>query len=251
MDLQNFYSDKRRLSYNPTSRKFAKRSGIRALIAYDDRFDEVVKTLTELIQESDKKIKLLDIGIGDAVYENLLPKEILKKVDIYGIDISQKQLDRSKSILREGKIVDLNSEKLPYRANQFDMVLVSELLEHVFYPDQVLAEAVRVLKKGGKFVLTYPNSGALQLRLALAFTGRSPLLNYPKNQEHIRFFDKNDILDMIGESAILIEYQGLSSCVFDAWNFPFKLFMPRIFEIVGNKIFPSIALGHLMVLTKK
>jgi ubiquinone/menaquinone biosynthesis C-methylase UbiE len=258
MDTQKFYEEDRRLSYNPAEvygsqiKSGMTRVGWKKLFAFDDRFVTVSKKLANLIRNTkvSGRVKLLDIAMGDGVYERMLPKELLDRCDIYAIDISKTQLNRIKDIITEGKIVDLNSEKLPYKDNTFDIVIVSELLEHVFYPDKVLSEAVRVLKKDGRFLLTYPNSGALQLRLSLFFTGSSPLLNYPGNKEHIRYFKKRDIVEMIEEKASLIEYSGLGSLLFAKWNFPIRFPVFRIKQIFWNRFLPNMALGNMMVFKK-
>lgn len=253
MDTSEFYEEKRRLSYNPAELSHYSPKGWKKLFAFDDRFVTVSRKLADLIRMTNGKggkIKILDIAIGDGVYERMLPAEILAKCDIYGVDISKTQLARVKDVIKEGKIVDLNSERLPYNDNTFDIVIVSELLEHVFYPDKVLQEAIRVLKKGGHFLLTYPNSGALQLRLSLLLTGGSPLLNYPGNKEHIRFFKKSDILAMIEGRAKLLEYRGLGSMLFAKWNFPIRIPMLRIKQLLWNRALPNWALGN-MILFKK
>lgn len=251
MDLTAFYQEKDRLSYNPKEKYSVKRSGLRAPISYDDRFVTVAKNLNVLIRSIKKsEIKILDIGVGDAVYENLLVKDLLGRVGFYGIDISRKQLTRAKKYLKEARVVDLNKEAIPYQSSSFDIVIASEILEHVFYPEKVLQEAARVLRPNGYLLLTYPNSGALQLRLSLFFTGASPLLNYPINKEHIRFFRRQNILEMIGKSLKLIHFEGLDSFLFGEWNFPIKIITPRILEVLGNRFFPNLALGHFMVFKK-
>ena len=57
-------------------------------------------------------VRVLDIGVGDAIYESLFRPEILKKVKIYGIDISSHQLKRAKNFLKEGKIVELKRQSI-------------------------------------------------------------------------------------------------------------------------------------------
>ncbi len=253
MDLSNFYSQKNRLNYNPSSTVTLKRNGLKKYFAYDDRFLNVTKEIVELVNLKDRQVlKVLDIGVGDAIYERLLPEALFKKMEFYGVDISVKQLKRSGKYLKQLRKVDLNKESVPYKDNFFDLVIISEVLEHVFFPEKVIAEAIRVLKKAGFLLITFPNSGALQLRLSLLLTGRSPLLNYPQNLEHIRFFSKEDILSIVKSNLELFKYRGLSSLLFDTWNFPttFRLYLPRFLQVFCNKFFPNLALGNLMVFKK-
>ena len=251
MDLTKFYQEKSRLKYNPSHNISLIRSGVKAFVAFDDRFIEVANKLSEIISALDlPKIKLLDVGIGDGVYEKLLPKASLSNLDVFGLDLSRAQLERSKSIVKEGKIIDFDKNNIPYKDDYFNIVIVSEILEHLFYPKKVLLESLRVLKKNGYLILTYPNSGALQLRLSVFFRGSSPLLNYTENKEHIRFLNKKDILKMIGGRARVKYYSGLGSLLFDKWNFPLKLVMPRALQVMGNYLLPNLALGNLMLIQK-
>ncbi len=251
LDLTAFYSDKRRLSYNPTDYASNNRNGFKKLVAFDDRFYYVSNLLNKVVRESKReKLRMLDIGVGDAVYESMIEKDLLKKIEITGVDISKEQLKRAKEYLKNAKVVNLDNQKLPFKSNNFDIVLISEVLEHVFYPDKVVKEGLRVLAKGGYFVLTYPNSGALQIRLSLLFSGFSPLLNFSKNKEHIRFFNKSDILSFLSKDTKIKYYQGLGSFLFADWNFGRKIIMPRFLEIIGNKYLPQLALGNLLVFRK-
>lgn len=249
--LSKFYGNNSRLTYHPRKNLLAKRIGIRRLISFDDRFVTIASRLEVLIINLPKsKVRILDIGVGDAAYESMLGKRALNKSEIYGIDISERQLSRSRNYLAESKVVDLNSEGVPYDSDFFDIVIVSELLEHVFFPEKVLNEALRVLKNNGYLVITYPNSGSLQLRMGLLLKGFSPLLNYPQNSEHIRFYNKADIISMVGGKCKEIYFQGLSSFLFGKWNFHLKIITPRFLQVFGNKFLPGLALGNLLIFKK-
>jgi len=49
-----------------------------------------------------------------------------------------------------------SAESIPVKDETFDMVLMTEVLEHLEHPELVLAEAHRVLKKKGVLVATMP-----------------------------------------------------------------------------------------------
>jgi SAM-dependent methyltransferase len=48
------------------------------------------------------------------------------------------------------------ADKIPVKDEYFDCIIISELLEHVLNPEDVILEAYRVLKKNGKCLITMP-----------------------------------------------------------------------------------------------
>lgn len=90
--------------------------------------------------------RLLDVGCGTKPYRSLFT------VDAYiGLDID------SEGPLKRG-IADhhYDGKSFPFADVSFDSILCSQVLEHVFNPDEFLGEIVRVLKPGGKLLLTVP-----------------------------------------------------------------------------------------------
>jgi len=90
--------------------------------------------------------KLLDFGCGNKPYESLF-----NVTEYIGLDIGESGFPEEKSaeVIYDGK-------KIPFEDNTFDSILASEVMEHVFNPDQVLMELNRVLKKDGKILITVP-----------------------------------------------------------------------------------------------
>lgn len=54
-----------------------------------------------------------------------------------------------------------SAENIPLSANSIDSILCTQVLEHVPYPERVLAEIHRVLKPGGKALITVPQLNEL------------------------------------------------------------------------------------------
>jgi SAM-dependent methyltransferase len=93
------------------------------------------------------KGKLMDFGCGSKPYQNLF------KVDSYiGVDVEQSGHNHQNSKID----VFYNGTTLPFESETFDSVFSSEVLEHLFQPDAMLHEINRVLKPGGKLLLTAP-----------------------------------------------------------------------------------------------
>ena len=69
---------------------------------------------------------------------------------------------------------DLNSDRLPFQDNYFDLVLLSEVIEHLVNPDNALKEAHRVLKSNGILIVTTPNLSSWMNRVYLLFGYQPP-----------------------------------------------------------------------------
>lgn len=90
--------------------------------------------------------KLLDIGCGDKPYEDLFCN--ISKYE--GIEIESTLHAKTKAdYLYDGT-------SLPFSENAYDVIVLNEVLEHVFNPDELLSEIYRVLKPNGKLLITVP-----------------------------------------------------------------------------------------------
>lgn len=113
------------------------------------RFYFIRKGLLEAIQKYSPSLKgkLLDFGCGSKPYRSLF------KVDEYvGLDFEKTGHDHS----QEQIDVFYDGKKIPFDDAYFESILCSEVAEHLFDLPSVLAEMNRVLKKGGKLLLTCP-----------------------------------------------------------------------------------------------
>lgn len=71
--------------------------------------------------------------------------------------------------------IDLH-QPLPYQEGQFDLVLMTEVLEHLRHHETIVAEVGRILRPGGIFLLTTPNIQRLHSRWQFLLTGTHKLI---------------------------------------------------------------------------
>jgi SAM-dependent methyltransferase len=94
--------------------------------------------------------KLLDIGCGHKPYKSIFLSEGSKVTEYLGMDMcDNRSYDNKPEICWDGKII-------PLPENSVDCAIATEVLEHCPDPDGLLAEAYRVLKPGGIFLVTVP-----------------------------------------------------------------------------------------------
>lgn len=98
-------------------------------------------------------MKILDIGCGRGFYERAVV-ELFPSVEIIGVDVNKKYLPKWKhprAIFQQAE-----ASSLPFVKASFDRIICSEVLEHVKDDLKVLEEMERVLKIGGKVLVTVP-----------------------------------------------------------------------------------------------
>jgi ubiquinone/menaquinone biosynthesis C-methylase UbiE len=94
------------------------------------------------------KGNVLDVGCGQSPYRFLLKPQ----VTYYGIDI----VDADKFDYRNPAITPFNGEDIPFENEKFDAFICTEVLEHVEKYQKLTDEIHRVLKKGGRGIITIP-----------------------------------------------------------------------------------------------
>ncbi len=80
-----------------------------------------------------------------------------------GLDISPVDIEYAKDVatrenLGNCSFVVGNAESTEFKDNSFDIVVCSELLEHVPQPEKVMKEIYRIVKKGGIAIISTPNA---------------------------------------------------------------------------------------------
>jgi SAM-dependent methyltransferase len=125
-----------------------------------------------------KRYKVFKSGRIKAT-ENMLSKEIsgCRVLEIGAGDYSFDYVDGSKSWIKTDLftpcdvICDLNTQKLnlPFTSECFDIVICTQVLEHLLWPQQLLKECHRILSKKGKILISVPNIVSLTYRIAWLF----------------------------------------------------------------------------------
>jgi len=97
----------------------------------------------------------------------LYTSRFLNIAETHGVDIDEERLSSSnaRGILTHS--VDLSKDRLPFEDKYFDIVISHGVIEHLFFIDNLLAEAFRVLSDGGYLVLSLPNLSGYVNRVAL------------------------------------------------------------------------------------
>ena len=140
---------------------------------------------------------LLDIGCGPDY-------RLLKSVEpIMGQAVG---IDQNVSDDKRGKIRLLGmtvEDALPFAEKEFDVVTMLAVLEHLSTPTSVMHEIRRVLRPGGKVVLTVPSRAAKPVLEFLAF--RLGIVSSVQIADHKKYFNKKDLVALFTETGFIIE----------------------------------------------
>jgi SAM-dependent methyltransferase len=107
----------------------------------------------------DNKI-ILEIGCGRGGFSDYLLREYPNVKKLFACDYSESALDLGKSrSLSTSKVTWQREDiqNLSFANRSFDTIISCETIEHVHNPRKSLEEIYRVLKPGGRFILTCPN----------------------------------------------------------------------------------------------
>lgn len=147
------------------------------------RHREIVRIITER-----RPGKILDLGCGNGYILRMLPPSFER----YGCEVSKSAVDfisdKDKGV--HCVVCDLNKE-FPFDAD-FDIIVASEVLEHLVNPDKVLENVKAHLTKQGLFLVTTPNVVHWTFRLQF-LRGRFPTYN----KSHLYFWDLEGFQDLL------------------------------------------------------
>lgn len=164
-----------------------------------------------LITSSSKKNKILDVGCGSFPY-------FLKSSDFsqkYGVDSSIKPEIFKDTDLFTSKI-DIETEKLPYPNNSFDVVTMLAVFEHISKDKLpfVLGEINRVLRKNGIIIVTTPSPWSSLPLFALSRIGLVSKVEIDDHKHSISSYNIKNILKKAGFQKI--KY-GFFEFYFNMW----------------------------------
>jgi len=118
----------------------------------EKRLQVVFKQLLKGINLKGKKF--LEVGCGLGYFSDMANKMGAK---VTAVDVGKKLIERCHKSIPKAKFFVASASNLPFKDESFNVVLCTEVIEHVENQSKVLTEIFRVLKQGGYLVITTPN----------------------------------------------------------------------------------------------
>jgi SAM-dependent methyltransferase len=199
---------------------------------------------------------ILDVGCGIGTY---VRKFRQFSDDVHGVDVEAERVAEASQTLPNIQVAP--GERLPYPDGRFDMVFLHEVIEHVDDDRRTIAEALRVLRPGGRVVIFAPNrryffeTHGVYLGRKFVF-GNIPLVNWLPDRlrdalaPHVRAYTHRGIEALFDGQPAAIAVHGYVYPGFDnivARHRVLGWLLRRVFYLLEATPLQRFGLSHFLV----
>ncbi|MDR2407544.1 MAG: class I SAM-dependent methyltransferase [Bacteroidales bacterium] len=164
----------------------------------------LLNTIEKLLNSGEHR-SILDIGCGNGAVANFL---ISKGFDVYGTDASSSGIQiANKKNPGRFFIQDLSIDEMPseIKNKQFDTVISTEVVEHLYDPRKYISICKSILRCGGTVIISTPYHGYLK-NLALSIFNHWDKHHTPLwDGGHIKFWSKRTLTVLLEEQGFKVE----------------------------------------------
>jgi 2-polyprenyl-3-methyl-5-hydroxy-6-metoxy-1,4-benzoquinol methylase/glycosyltransferase involved in cell wall biosynthesis len=160
------------------------------------RFRGVLNAMVEIRNRQSRASRVLDYGCAHGHY--LLPlAKLFSDSEFVGVDISDRAVAAARKWVDRDKVANArvySTDSAAWQKDKYDVIIAAEVLEHVRDDRALLEQLAGMLTEDGAIIFTTPN-GRWEWSGTVAFrTGR----------EHLRHYERKDIVDLCGANEHLI-----------------------------------------------
>ncbi len=156
---------------------------------------------------------VIDVGCGDGALIQFCAQQ---GAEVVFIDRDEARLARTNTRIEASPAraklgIRSDCAPIPVADNSGDLVICTEVLEHVPDPEAFLSELVRVAKSGGQLLVTVPDSRSEQ------FVGATAPSAYFEEPNHIRIFSSEQFRELLLGAGLEIESHQYMGCFWSVY----------------------------------
>lgn len=158
--------------------------------------EKLTEVFVGLVRELDGVRSICDLGCGNG---HIAGRLATLGYNVTGIDASQSGIRIAGRAYPSVKFIEsiIGGELEQLNLSGFDLVISSDVIEHMYRPSDLVAAAFSILKPGGHLLLGTPYHGYLK-NLALAVSGRMDShFSALHDGGHIKFFSVKTLTQLL------------------------------------------------------
>lgn len=145
-----------------------------------------------------KHLNIIDVGCGNGYLVNHLSRA---GHSVVGIDVAEDGIEIARETYPHLKFQIRSAyEKLDdLPGTPVDVIISSEVIEHLYYPQRFLKNMYRTLRPGGYLILTTPYHGYLK-NIAISLLNGWDRHHHPEREGgHIKFFSEKSLHQILSD----------------------------------------------------
>ena len=186
-----------------------------------------------------KQAMILDIGCSDGDMGFFIKQS--KQASVFGLDISEKAIMEAQKKLDGAFVFDISNKLLNFpnglSNKKFDYIIISEVLEHLLYPENILENIKILMHENSKVIVTVPNVLFWKNRLKIFFGKFDYQDEGLMDRGHIHFFTWDSLNKIIEEMGY--DFVGIKNNT------------PTRFTNIFGKFFPGLFAYQFAICIKK
>ncbi|MDO8541524.1 MAG: class I SAM-dependent methyltransferase [Opitutaceae bacterium] len=142
-------------------------------------------------------VPVIEVGCGDGSFTTDLARKFssVTAIDISSGQIAENAVRLPTITFRQHDV----SETFPFEDSSFGVVWCSEVLEHLFDPAFALREIRRILRPGGRLLVTVPYHGRFKNVLIALFNWDE---HFVPSNPHIRFYTNRSLSRIVSAAGL-------------------------------------------------
>jgi methionine biosynthesis protein MetW len=183
--------------------------------------------IPNILRSLPRELSVLDVGCGSGVHGAELARAHGHRV--VGVDLSEQSIAKARTRLEEAYVADVTRPELYpfFGRRKFDVIVFSDILEHLYDPAQVLTSHYQLLAPGGHVLISLPNIAIWNVRLSI-MAGRFQYQDTGTlDRTHIRFFTRATFRKFTRETGLAVSSSRITPGIL-------RPFVPLIKKVYGR-----------------